>query len=347
MKNVLENFCFEKAKTFFKNKTNIIMISVIIILLAALSWSAASNIKRANAVKAANASISEEQEKLQAADREIADIKAQLEKEQQSNSELQAQLEAKQNEKSQLESEIAGLKQQIQELSAKKNNAANQAQPTVEPSYPYVPGRVCYLTFDDGPSDNTLRILDILNRYGIKATFFVTNSDKVSYIKNIYDAGHTVGLHTASHNYAALYSSVDAYFADLESISNTVEQITGEKSRVIRFPGGSSNGVSKKYCPGIMSQLVNLVQERGYSYFDWNVSSEDATGNRVRADIIRSNILKNAANKNSICVLMHDSSAKTTTADALPSVIEGLSAMGYTFDSIKPDTYGYHHNVSN
>ena len=96
-----------------------------------------------------------------------------------------------------------------------------------------------------------------------------------------------------------------------------------------------------------MSQLVNLVQERGYSYFDWNVSSEDATGNRVRADIIRSNILKNAANKNSICVLMHDSSAKTTTADALPSVIEGLSAMGYTFDSIKPDTYGYHHNVSN
>ena len=178
MKNVRKSFSSEKVKTFFSNKVNIIMISVIIILLVALSCSAASNIKRAHAVKSANASISEEQEKLQAAESEIADIKARLEEEQQSNSELQAQLEAKQNEKNQLESEIAGLKQQIQELSAKKNNAENQAQPTVEPSYPYIPGRVCYLTFDDGPSDNTLRILDTLNAYGVKATFFVTNMDK-------------------------------------------------------------------------------------------------------------------------------------------------------------------------
>ena len=116
----------------------------------------------------------------------------------------------------------------------------------------------------------------------------------------------------------------------------------------MRFPGGSSNKVSAKYCGGIMTRLVSLVQERGYSYFDWNVASGDADSNTPSYTYIRNNVLNSAKNKNSACVLMHDSSAKTTTVQALPEIIEGLMAMGYRFEALTPDTYGYHHrNLNN
>ena len=116
----------------------------------------------------------------------------------------------------------------------------------------------------------------------------------------------------------------------------------------MRFPGGSSNKVSAKYCGGIMTRLVSLVQERGYSYFDWNVASGDADSNTQSYTYIRNNVLNSAKNKNSACVLMHDSSVKTTTVQALPEIIEGLTAMGYRFEALTPETYGYHHrNLNN
>ena len=140
---------------------------------------------------------------------------------------------------------------------------------------------VIYLTFDDGPSTkNTARLLDILKEENVKATFFLTDKTNTDYlIKRMYDEGHTIGLHTASHNYKYVYSSTTNFFKDIEKIKEKVARVTGESPTIIRFPGGSSNTVSS-FNPGIMCTLSNMVIEKGYHYFDWNVSSGDAGSGR-------------------------------------------------------------------
>ncbi len=207
--------------------------------------------------------------------------------------------------------------------------------------------KVCYLTFDDGPSNNTLGILEVLKKYNVKATFFVINTSKIDYVKQIHADGHTVGLHTSSHVYSEIYKSPEAFFADLNAISSKVESLTGVKSTVTRFPGGSSNGISKKYCPGLMSTLVKQVPEKGYSYFDWNVDSGDADSNTPSYTYILNKVLQGASGKNAICVLMHDASAKTTTVKALPYIIEGLANRGYRFAALTPTTMapGFRHQI--
>lgn len=146
---------------------------------------------------------------------------------------------------------------------------------------------VIYLTFDDGPSTkNTARLLDILKEENVKATFFLTDKTNTDYlIKRMYDEGHTIGLHTASHNYKYIYSSTTNFIKDIEKIQEKVARITGEKSSIIRFPGGSSNTVSS-FNPGIMCTLSNMVIEKGYHYFDWNVSSGDAGSKRSKKILI-------------------------------------------------------------
>ena len=139
--------------------------------------------------------------------------------------------------------------------------------------------KIVYLTLDDGPSDNTQAVLDILDKYNAKATFFVTGEmpEYKDMIKAAYDKGHTIGMHTYSHDYAKVYASVDAYFQDLDQIGQMVQEEIGYVPCFIRFPGGSSNTVSKKYTAGIMSTLVQEVQNRGYQYYDWNGSSGDGS----------------------------------------------------------------------
>lgn len=207
--------------------------------------------------------------------------------------------------------------------------------------------KIVYLTFDDGPSANTQKILNILGKYSAKATFFVTgNGQKYNYlIKDAYQKGHTIGLHTYTHDYAKVYASVDAYFADLNRIGQMVKNQIGFVPHYIRFPGGSSNAVSKKYCTGIMSTLVNEVQNRGYQYYDWNVSSDDATGNNVPVStIVRSSTSSNA---NNIMILMHDTQAKSTTVEALPQIIEYYQSQGYVFKGIDDSSFTPHHHVNN
>ena len=207
--------------------------------------------------------------------------------------------------------------------------------------------KIVYLTFDDGPSENTGKILDILKEYNVKATFFVTGNNQKynNLMKRAHDEGHTVGLHTYSHNYKEVYASEDAYFKDLQKISDLVEQVTGEKSYVIRFPGGSSNTVSAEYSKGLMTILTKKVQEKGYQYFDWNCDSTDASGNNVPVD----KLIKNATSCSSqhINILMHDTDAKDTTVEALPKIIEHYRAAGYTFKGITVDSYSAHHGVNN
>ena len=194
---------------------------------------------------------------------------------------------------------------------------------------------VIYLTFDDGPGGYTNKILDILAKYNIKATFFVTMAGSNDVIKREYDEGHTVALHTATHNYKQMYASVDAYFEDLNKVSNRVKDITGQETKIIRFPGGTSNHV----CAVGMSNIVNAVKEKGYIYFDWNVSVEDA-GGCVKASDKQACVLKNfktytKANRENI-VLMHD--IKGYTANALEDMIKYGISRGFTFKKIDENT---------
>lgn len=205
--------------------------------------------------------------------------------------------------------------------------------------------KVVYLTLDDGPSPNTQPVLDILDRYHVKATFFVTNGmPQYSYmIKEAYDRGHTIGLHTYSHDYAAVYASQDAYFKDLEAIGEVVKEQIGYVPCFIRFPGGSSNTVSKKYTPGIMTALAQEVHNRGYQYYDWNASSGD--GGVLTTEELVNNAI--SFKENNIILLSHDSAAKQTTVEALPRIIEHFQSLGYEFRALDRNTYVPHHGINN
>lgn len=204
---------------------------------------------------------------------------------------------------------------------------------------------VIYLTFDDGPNYGTTdKILDILKEEGVKATFFVTNRGPDSLIKRMHDEGHTVALHTATHEYSYVYSSVDNYFNDLNSVRDRVKRITGVDSKIIRFPGGSSNMVSRNYKVGIMSELTTLVLNQGYRYFDWNVDSMDASSARSGSDVYY-NVVSGLSRNRSNVVLMHD--IKSITVNGLRDIIKYGKNSGYKFSNIDMNTYMIRHSVNN
>lgn len=203
-----------------------------------------------------------------------------------------------------------------------------------------------YLTFDDGPRAGTTDvILDILKEEGIKATFFVTNSGDDSLIKREYEEGHTVGLHTASHDYGYVYSSVDNYFNDLYSVFDRVKRITGNSSMIIRFPGGSSNTISRRYSQGIMTELTSEVLRRGFRYYDWNLSSGDAEAGIHTKEEIVSNVTSNLSLDRVNVVLMHD--IKPYTRDALRDIIRYGKENGYVFSNITMETEMFRQRVNN
>lgn len=207
--------------------------------------------------------------------------------------------------------------------------------------------KVVYLTFDDGPSANTAKILDILDRYNAKATFFVTGrGQNYNYlIKDAHSRGHTIGLHTYSHDYATVYGSTTAYFNDLDQVGKMVEGLIGYTPKYIRFPGGASNTVSRKYTPGIMSTLTQEVINRGYQYYDWNAGTGDASGNNIPVASLISQGTSSGANN--IMILAHDTQAKSTTVEALPTIIEHYQKLGYRFAGIDDNTFAPHQKVNN
>ena len=204
---------------------------------------------------------------------------------------------------------------------------------------------IIYLTFDDGPNEGTTNvILDILKEEGLPATFFVTNKGPDYLIKREYDEGHTVGLHTASHNYATVYKSADSYYNDLKQVQDRVKRITGYESKIIRFPGGSSNTVSKKYLSGIMTFLTKDVVNKGYRYYDWNISSGDA-GETTSASGVYNNVIRSLSKNKANMILMHD--IKPYTRDALRNIIKYGKKNGYTFAKITMSTPMITHHVNN
>lgn len=205
--------------------------------------------------------------------------------------------------------------------------------------------KVVYLTFDDGPSDKTQAVLDILDKYKVKATFFVTGHmpEYRPMIKKAYKQGHTIALHTYSHDYQQVYSSVDAYFQDLEAVGQVVKEQIGYVPCFIRFPGGASNTISANYCSGIMSAIAPMVQERGYQYYDWNCSSGDG-GVHTAEELVQG---ATSSSENNIMILCHDATTKQTTVDALPKIIEHYQALGYTFKAIDRSSYVVQHGIGN
>lgn len=204
---------------------------------------------------------------------------------------------------------------------------------------------VVYLTFDDGPNSGTTdAILDILKAKGVKATFFVTNKGPDELIKREFDEGHTVALHTASHNYALIYSSDEAYFNDLRSVGDRVKRITGQESKIIRFPGGASNTISRRYSQGIMTRLTSKVLAQGYKYYDWNVSSGDA-GSTTDPNQVYLNVVNGLRRDRVNMVLMHD--IKPYTRDALARIIDYCKNNGYPMERITMSTEMITQRVNN
>jgi len=202
-----------------------------------------------------------------------------------------------------------------------------------------------YLTFDDGPSHLTGRILDILDSEGVKATFFVVGANE--YTKRAYNSGHTIALHSNTHNYGYIYSSVDNYFNDLKKIENKVYNLIGVKSNIIRFPGGSSNTISRNYNVGIMTRLTGEVLNRGYIYYDWNVDSNDAGGAIYNSQSIYYNVVNNLSHSKTNIVLMHDSGGHDATVNALKNIITYGKTYGYTFEAITESTPVVAHPINN
>ncbi len=275
----------------------------------------------------------------------------------QNSSEKQSYEDKLSQENSEHQSEVDKLNGQIdklkKELAAKKTTTTTKATTTKKPSTDSsvaMPkpkpssGKTVYLTFDDGPSQYTPEILDVLDKYGVKATFFVINGRYNSTMKDIVDRGHQIGLHTYSHDYKKIYASDTAYFNDLQKIHDVVLKETGVDCSIIRFPGGSSNTVSRNYSKGIMSRITKAVGEKGYVYFDWNCSNGDADGaNTVQKQLNYCSQFPKSASR--VIVLMHDT--KKTTLEALPKIIEYYQSCGMTFDILTPFTTPIHHNVLN
>ncbi len=188
--------------------------------------------------------------------------------------------------------------------------------------------RYVYLTFDDGPSSSTDEILDILDEYDVKATFFVCGKPNTKYTdvyKRIVDSGHTLGMHSYSHKYSEIYSSLDAFKEDFDNIRIFLYETTGVWSSFYRFPGGSSNNVSKVD----MKELIGCLDDAGVTFFDWNVSAGDDKAG-ANKDVIYNNIVSNVPKFKHCIVLMHDAADKKSTVEALPEIIEAIQAMDDT-----------------
>lgn len=202
--------------------------------------------------------------------------------------------------------------------------------------------KYAYLTFDDGPSENTYQILDILDRYNVKATFFmVTKEDEASVqrCKAIADRGHALGMHSNTHVYSEIYATLDSFREDVQKIHDWLYQATGQDVRLYRFPGGSSNTVSNVD----MSTLIDCVTSMGYIYYDWNVSSGDASSKPVSAEQMIENIKSQSEGYSRVMILMHDATVKTETVRALSGIIEALQNAGYQIVPITNNTRPIQH----
>ncbi|HAJ15982.1 MAG TPA: polysaccharide deacetylase [Erysipelotrichaceae bacterium] len=203
-----------------------------------------------------------------------------------------------------------------------------------------------FLTFDDGPSVNTAKILDILKQNGVVGTFFVTaqNPKSKDLMKRILKEGSAIGAHSYTHEYS-IYQSEQTYFDDLNKLEDYIKSVTGKTTKIVRFPGGSSNTISRHYATGIMKTLAADLERKGYKYYDWNISSGDAAGKLQPVDALVRNATGTKHEK--AIILMHDTQVKTTTVEALPQIIKWYKDNGYKFSTLENTAVQSHQNINN
>ena len=246
-----------------------------------------------------------------------------------------------------LSKEVQSMKNEIPTLNTKKSELEDKYKTVLNEKQKESNGvgKIIYLTFDDGPSIYTDSILDILDKYNVKATFFVTCKENTTeFAKKYKEKGHTIALHTCTHDYKEIYSSEENYFNDLNKVNDLVKKENGKDVKYIRFPGGSSNTVSK-FNKGLMTTLTNEMVKRGYKYYDWNIDSMDASG--YSSDKEYEHVIKalRYSTRQTNMILMHD--IKISTKDSLERIIVDAKNMGYEFSNITDFTPEIHHTVNN
>ena len=196
--------------------------------------------------------------------------------------------------------------------------------------------KVAYLTFDDGPSNLTLPLLDVLDSYGVKATFFLvgkTGEEDRKAMREIVQRGHAIGVHSYSHDYQKIYASVDAFLSDFARIHQLILEETGVDTPIYRFAGGSVNAYNRDTAKAIITEM----NRRGYAYFDWNVDSGDATVG-ITAQQIYQHAVNDSKNFDRPVILFHNTGAKEMTLEQMPAIIEALQQAGYRFETLKADS---------
>lgn len=242
-----------------------------------------------------------------------------------------------------------GVYSLVYSVTDKKGNTASVTREVIveakaRPEIRWPQEKTIYLTFDDGPGPYTKNLLNILKKYDVKATFFVTDSDYKDLMQDIVRDGHSIGIHTVSHNYAEVYANPEAFFEDLHNMQDIIYQNTGVMTSLMRFPGGSSNMISKKTSQGLMTLLTEAVQDAGYQYFDWNVDSGDAGGAGEKNAVVE-NIIEGVSQQEIAIVLQHD--IHNYSVNAVEDVIRWGKENGYSFRPLTEYSPGFHHDVQN
>ena len=215
------------------------------------------------------------------------------------------------------------------------------AQEQQEPAAQPLPEKWVCLTFDDGPSKTTPAVLEALDAAGVHGTFFVVatghNQKYLPLLTQAAAAGHQIALHSASHEYSDIYRSAEAYWQDIALLKERIAPyVDPETIRYLRFPGGSTNTVSRRYGgKGLMQQLKSEVEQKGWQWVDWNVCAEDAVGGHPDADTIYRNVVRETGEQTRCVVLMHDSATTGTTAQALPEIIRWYADRDYRFLTVE------------
>ena len=196
---------------------------------------------------------------------------------------------------------------------------------------------IAHLTFDDGPSNITIKLLNTLDEFNVKATFFVTYKEGYDDVyREIVNRGHVLANHTYSHDYKKIYSSADAFINDVLALDKKLEEITQKPSpKIVRFPGGSNNSYST---PKVIKEITARLSDLGYTFFDWNVDSTDALTRTQDKNKIVNGVVNGVANVNTANILMHNTNFKGTTIDALPEIITNLKSKGYVFKTLTHDS---------
>ncbi len=218
--------------------------------------------------------------------------------------------------------------------------------PVEMPEIVMPPEKTVYLTFDDGPCGYTEQLLDVLKKYNAKATFFVIgNKGRKDLIKRAYEEGHSIGVHTYTHEYKKMYKNEQAFFEDFLKTQEVIKEQTGSYTRIFRFPGGSGNTASRRN-KGIMTRLTKIMEDMGYRYFDWTVSAGDSSGKAYTSADVKNRVIAGMKNHPDYSiVLQHDIHLQSVRA--VESILEWGTKNGYTFLGLDLTSPMCHSKVAN